>query len=255
MTEPKDPAPAVTRAVRLLSVLADAEGRPLTLTELARELGIAKSSASNLCASLEAERMIQRTGDGYRLGMRNAELGGAFARQFNQVREFFTEVATDEVLSREVVQVAMRDDLDALYLVRHEGRQQRLGTPLGSRLPLAFAATGVAMLASFSDAEVEDVLRRERFTPITERSSRGPEDVRRKIARARELGYSADRGESFAGIGGIAVALPPWSPADPAMAIGVAVPVGELTDERAAELGEAVGALVARLTNPLAVRG
>ena len=43
----RDPAPAVTRSVRLLEVLADA-GRPLTLTELASRVGMSLVNLSVL---------------------------------------------------------------------------------------------------------------------------------------------------------------------------------------------------------------
>ena len=95
----RDPAPAVGRSIRLLGLLADA-GRALTLTELASGLGLAKSSTANLCLSLEAERMIERVPSGYRLGIRTAELGGAFAAQFNQVREFYAVCDSSPVLAR-----------------------------------------------------------------------------------------------------------------------------------------------------------
>jgi hypothetical protein len=114
------PAPAVTRGIRLLELLADA-GRPLTLTEIAGGLGLAKSSTANLCLALEAARMIERGAQGYRLGLRTAELGGAFAAQFNQVREFYGVCDASPVLAAELVQVAILDGADALYIARHEG--------------------------------------------------------------------------------------------------------------------------------------
>ena len=104
--EGRDPAPAVTRSIRLLGLLAQAQ--PRTLTELAGELGLAKSSTANLCLALEAGGMIQRTSAGYRLGLRTAELGGAFAahRDDRQVgRECFD---VDLVGSESVERVANR---------------------------------------------------------------------------------------------------------------------------------------------------
>ena len=84
----RDPAPAVTRSMAVLGLLAEAPG-PLTLTEIANALGLAKSSTANLCLALEAAMMVQRVPLGYQLGRRTVELGGAFAAQFNQVREFY----------------------------------------------------------------------------------------------------------------------------------------------------------------------
>lgn len=253
-TPPRDPAPAVTRALRVLTYLEESAGRPRTLTDIARALDIAKSSALNICTVLEDGGMIRRTDLSYSLGMRTAELGGAFARQFNQVREFFGVAESIPELAGEVVQVAMLDTPDALYIARHEGRQHRLGTPLGSRLPLVHTATGTAMLAAMPDARIEEILREAHYPATTPSSSRTPAQVRAKISAAREAGYAVDRGEGFAGIWGVAAVLEPWQPSDPMLALGVAIPAAEGTDETLARLGPAVLEATRRLTNPLAAR-
>jgi DNA-binding IclR family transcriptional regulator len=252
----KDPAPAVTRALRVLTLLEQAGGS-LTLSDIARGLGAAKSSTSNVCGALEAGGMVQRTEGGYRLGLRTAELGGSFIAGFNQVREFFTVVESVPELRGEVVQIVMRDGRDALYLARHEGRQNRVGTPIGSRLPLVYSATGIAILATLEDAEVDALLAAETFVPNTERSAQGADQVRAKIAEARERGWGLDRGEAYSGIAGVAAPLAPWRPSDPQMAIGVAFPVEEMDEGTIERLGAGVLAATRQLTNPFerAVRG
>lgn len=246
----RDPAPAVTRALRILQLLEEAAGQPLSLSDLARGLGAAKSSTSNICAVLEDGGMIRRTEGGYRLGLRTAELGGAFAAGFNQVREFFRVIETIPALRREVVQVAMRDHGDALHLACHEGRQHRLGTRLGSRLPLAHSATGVAMLTVLAPEKVESLLAAEPFAPSTERRARDAASLRARIAEARARGYAIDRGESFPDIVGVAAPLAPWRPADPQLAIGVALPANEVDEDALAALGAAVLEAARHLTNP-----
>ncbi|GAA1489174.1 IclR family transcriptional regulator [Brachybacterium sacelli] len=254
MSDPRDPSPAITRGLRILEVLESAAGNPQTLSDIARAVGIAKSSASNLCAALEKERMIQRVESGYRLGMRTAELGGAFALQFNQVREFFTLVEADPELSEHVVQIATRLEADAVYLARHEGRRYRLGTPLGSRLPLVYCAVGTAMLLKEPDEQIAPLLRKDALRPPTAQSSRDAAEISARIRRAREAGYAVDRGESFEGVHGVAAPLEPWRPGDPPMAIGVALPADEADEATIERIGAAVLRVTQRLTNPLARR-
>ncbi len=247
----RDPAPAVGRSIRLLGLLAEA-GRALTLTELAAGLGLAKSSTANLCLSLEAGRMIERVALGYRLGIRTAELGGAFAAQFNQVREFYAVCESSPVLATELVQVAVLDDVDALYLARYEGsRSVRLGTPLGSRLPAALSATGRALLMTRSDDDVRALLVHGRPLPkLTEHSTVDVDAVIAKLGAARERGWSVDEEESFRGIVGVAVPLEGWAPGDPQLALGVGIPVADATAERLARVGAALREAAAALTNP-----
>ncbi|WP_072314180.1 IclR family transcriptional regulator [Agrococcus sp. Marseille-P2731] len=249
----RDPAPAVSRSLRILTLLAEAEGVPTTLSEIARALGIAKSSTANLCAVLEEGAMIERDSGGYRLGRRTAELGGAYAQQFNQVREFYGLVAASPVLHREVVQIAMLDGSDALYLARHEGRSPyRLGTPLGSRLPAPLSATGLVLLSRLGDAEVRSLLHEaEPFPQLTPESTTTIAELLPQLAAVRERGFAIDHGGSFGGIVGVAVALEPWAPADPPLAIGAALPAEHVDEERIAEVGSALLEIAAALTNPL----
>ncbi|KAB1657921.1 IclR family transcriptional regulator [Pseudoclavibacter chungangensis] len=253
----RDPAPAVTRALRILNLLADAQGAPMTLSDIARALDIAKSSTLNLVGVLEDGGMLQRVPQGYRLGRRTAELGGAFAVQFNQVREFFGVCDASEVLRTEVVQITMLDGTDTLYLARHEGRlRHRLGTPLGSRLPAALSASGNALLMRLDDDEIAELLRDSvPFPRLTENSVVDLDGLLAKVRLARERGYAVDANESVGGVSGIAVPLDPWLPSDPAFALGVAIPT-ELADEaRIAEIGAALIAAAAELTNPMSIQG
>lgn len=249
----RDPAPAVSRSLRILTLLAEAGGAPSTLSEIARAIGIAKSSAANLCAVLEDGGMIQRQPAGYVLGRRTAELGGAFAQQFNQVREFFAVCAASEVLQREVVQIAMLDGTDMLYLARHEGRTPyRIGTPLGSRLPAGLSATGNALLLTWDDDAIISLLAGAApFPKLTEQSTVDLDDLLVKLAAGRERGYAVDRNESFGGISGVAVPLPPWAPSDPPLAMGAALPTEQATEERIAAIGAALLDAAEKLTNPL----
>jgi len=188
---------------------------------------------------------------GYRLGIRTAELGGAFAAQFNQVREFYAVCETSPALASELVQVAVLDDTDALYLARYEGsRSVRLGTPLGSRLPAALSATGRALLMTRSDDDVRALLTRGPLPRLTEHSTIDVDAVIAKLAAARERGWSVDEEESFRGIVGVAVPLEGWAPGDPQLALGVGIPVADATPERVARVGTALREAARALTNP-----
>lgn len=252
----RDPSPAVTRALGILTLLAEAEGKPLGLSEISRGLGLAKSSAANLCQALENGGMIRRVTEGFALGRRTAELGGAFAVQFNQVREFFGLVAASPTLHTEVVQIAMLDGADALYLARHEGRSPyRFGTPLGSRLPAVFTAAGNALLCSLPDEELEALL-----------CPRLPVDsgadgmkmtmpiLRERLREARDRGYAVDEGHSLVGLCGVAVPLPAWAPGDPPLAMGAAIPADQADPLRIAAVGTALQEVAARLENPWKAR-
>ncbi|GAA4394089.1 IclR family transcriptional regulator [Tsukamurella soli] len=255
MTEPdggRAPAPAVTRALGILGLLADNEGQPMTLSEIARGLSIAKSSCANLCQALEEGDMIRRVSEGFALGHRTAEIGGSYALQFNQVREFFGVVAASPTLHRELVQVAMLDGTDALYLARHEGRAPyRFGTPLGSRLPAVFTATGNALLAALPAAELDALLAATLpARSVVDGTELGAEALRAQLADDRVRGYAVDPGRGTPGLTGIAVSIPAWTPGDPPLAMGAAIRSDQADPVRVAEIGIALVEAAARLRNP-----
>ena len=86
----------------------------MPLADIARGIGAAKSSTSNLCQVLENGQMIARTQPATCSGVRTVELGGAFIARFNQIREFYDYCTSSPLLGHEVVQIAMLDGTDVL---------------------------------------------------------------------------------------------------------------------------------------------
>ena len=155
-TEGDSLAPAVTRASRLLDLLAESGGEPVGPSELARRLGLPKSSIANICGALADAGLVRRIGTGFALGRRLAELGGAYLASVDQVQEFYEASRRLRAGSEETVQFAVLDGLEVTYLARHDGRQPvQLTSGIGRRLPAFSTATGKAALASLSEPWTE----------------------------------------------------------------------------------------------------
>lgn len=260
---PEDPfnkslAPAVTRAVRILGLLADQRGAPLPLAEVSRALGAAKSSTSNVCAALEESGLIERRDTGYVLGRRTVELGGAYLASFDQVREFYRICASSDVLSHELVQIAVLDGTEVLYLARHEGRAPlRLTAGIGDRYPASLTAVGNALLAHLPQTEVEERYGEDVELPVlTDRSTNSRADLFLKLDAARMRGYAIDEGGVFPNVVGLAMTVPPRHGGEQPLALGVSVinPRGEasLSDERRDTVLSAMRTAIEQLSNPMA---
>ena len=249
----RDPAPAVTRSIRILGLLADAHGRALALSDIARAIGAAKSSTSNLCAVLEENGLIQRRDGGFVLGRRTVELGGAYIASFDQVREFYRLAAESPLLSHELMQIAVLDGTEVLYLARHEGRAPlRLTASIGDRFPAAPTAVGNALLSLLTPDEVAArFVGPDAFPKRTERSTSSLAQLQRKLQQVRERGYAVDEGEVHPGVVGVARVIPPRASGESPLAMGVSLvePSDAHRDAVIAELGQAV----AQLSNPLLV--
>ncbi len=202
-------SPAVTRAVAVLETLSGTR-RPLSVTELARTLDLAKSTVANLCTALEDTHMIRRVDGRWVLDYKVLELGQGFLASTDIVSEFRSAAAGLPVASQETLLLATLDGLDVVYLARHDGNQPvRLASDIGRRMPAVVTSLGKAMLASLPPEELErrlaDVQELPAFTP---RSHRTMDALRRDLDSTRERGYAVDDEQNTEGITCVGVALP-----------------------------------------------
>jgi DNA-binding IclR family transcriptional regulator len=196
-------APAVGRAVRILSHLADSPNAQ-RLTDIAGAINIPVSSTAVICNALEDERMIVRRDGGYALGPRNVELAERFLSGIHPLAAFADVVARYPSLRRETVQMALLDGFEVLYVARRDSDQPFLiSSAVGKRLPANCTAIGKASLALLRPDE------RVFPTPLpglTVRSITDPERLSADIEEAAERGYAIDDEETSPGVTCLAVA-------------------------------------------------
>lgn len=248
----KSPSPAVTRAVAVLDLLANA-GHSLGSTEIARQLGLAKSSTLNICVALETAGMIHRREGEFTLGRKTVELGAAYLRGFDVVREFYRECAASRYLGNELAQIAMLDGTKALYLARHEGRAPlRLSATIGDRFPASITAVGTVLLAELSDEVIRDRYRDEEPMPRwTDRSVGSLAELLDKIAAIRERGYAIDDRETNPAVYGIAVAIPPRTSTDKTFALGCSLLKAQMSESLRDAVVEELMQIRENLSNPM----
>lgn len=206
--EASTPVPAVLRAVRILDTMSHNKG-PVTLSEIARATGLAKSSVSNLMTTLQTAGMARQVSRGWLLGYRVLELGQSVLSSTDLVSEFRRLANMLPTLREETALIAVLDGLDVLYLARHNGNQPvRLATDIGHRLPAVVTSLGKAMLASLPEEEMNARLDRITEMPrLTNHSYRTMEELRRDLAVIRTRGYSIDDQQNTSGVTCFGVAI------------------------------------------------
>jgi DNA-binding IclR family transcriptional regulator len=246
-------APAVTRAAAILDVLAENPSIPFGPSELARKLGLPKSSIANICNTLAETGLVRRIGTGFALGRKLAELGGAYLSAVDLVQEFYDVTRELPSASDETVQLAVLDGLEMTYLARHDGRQQvRLTSGIGRRLPATVTATGKAALASLDDRELGRRLTGVRELPAFTRNSISSVDVlRQELARVRERGYAMDNEETVEGVVCFGIAVPSRRPGEGPYAASVTLLKARATDERVPAIVADLHTLADRLSDPM----
>ena len=246
-------APAVTRAGAILDVLAERAGEAPGPSELARRLGLPKSSIANICNALAEVGLVRRIGTGFALGRKLAELGGAYLASVDQVQEFYEACRLLTTGSEETIQLAILDDLEMTYLARHDGRQPvRLTSRIGRRLPATVTATGKAALASLDPADLQRRLAGITDLPTLTVNSLGTvgallADL--EVVRAR--GYAMDDEETVEGVVCYGVTIPSRQPGEGPYAASITLLKARATDERVPLLIDDLHTLAGRLSDPL----
>jgi DNA-binding IclR family transcriptional regulator len=198
------PVQSVDRAAAILEILArDGEAG---VTEVARELGVHKSTASRLLAALDRRELVtQDTARGkFRLGAGIVRLAGAASRRLDVVQEGrpVCRALAQEV--GETVNLAIMSGRDALYLDQVAGPAAL--SPhnwAGQRIPLHATSDGKVLLAYLPEADLAECL-----TPplarFTDRTITDAEDFPRLLAEVRRQGYATAVEELEAGLTAIA---------------------------------------------------
>lgn len=185
----------MTSKVLALLGAFDATHRELTLTELARRAGLTVSTAYRRACELTDWGALERTDDGrYRVGLRLWEVGSLAPRGLG-LREVALPFLEDLfVVSRENVQLAVRDGIEVVFVERIAGRSAiPVLTRVGGRFPLHATGVGLILLASAPPPVLDAVLAAglPGFTPATVTD---PATLRRVLADVRRDGFVVSSG-------------------------------------------------------------
>jgi DNA-binding IclR family transcriptional regulator len=203
-------APAATRALRVLRFLAS-RPEPSTVDAIAREVGIPRSSAYHLLNAMIDEGFVAHLPDEHRYGLGIAafEVGSGFTRQAPLQRMARRPLAELVDAVGESAHVVVLHGRDVLYVLqeRAAGRPP-LVSDVGVRLPAAVTASGRAMLASLSPAQLRALFGdRDAFVS---RQTGGPtslSELRSLLVDVRRRGHAIEDGEVTPGLASIAFAL------------------------------------------------
>ena len=126
---------SVDRALDLLRIVARSRG-PVRFTDLVRISGIPKGTLHSLLASLEAAKFLERTTDGYRVGIGAFEVGTSMPVPAS-LRDAVAP-ALDQLSGKvhEACHLGMLAGGDVVYLDRRDtGEGLRFASRIGQRLP------------------------------------------------------------------------------------------------------------------------
>jgi IclR family transcriptional regulator, acetate operon repressor len=239
----------VTRTLRAMELLAV---QPRSAPELADALGVHVRTARRILKRLESEGYVAVTEDRrrrYRPTMRVVALAGLVVERAELTALAVPHVTALRDLLREDCHFSVPSHLFALCLVHAAAGGPDAPRPqLRELVPCHCTAAGKALLAwrePWRDAVLD-----QRLEAFTDRTTVGPEALRRELARTVVRGYAVEDREHEPDTRGVAAPVFDES-GDAVAAIAVAAPVERLPAERYGEIGAAVTGAAAGLSAKL----
>lgn len=217
-----DTVPALEKAVRILDLLEES-GRGRSLSSISSDLGIPKSSAHRILATLEAHGYLVvgvETGL-YKLGPRLLTLGAAVRRGLNVVGAALPHMETLKDEIQENVKLSVINHDNVIVVAKVENRHDmRPTSEIGARFPLHAGAASKVLLAYQSTKFIDEVLSQPLET-YTANTVADPVVLRKQLEEVRHLGYALDREECLDGI--MAIACPVFD-IDESVVAAISVP-------------------------------
>lgn len=197
---------SVDRAITVLEILARSGGS--TVTEVAAELGVHKSTASRLLSALELRGLVHRPSDGsrYRLGFGILRLAHAIPGRLNVVSEARDEIRDLARAHSETVNLAVLREGLAVNVDQEMGPSSVTTHDwIGSLTPLHATSSGKVLLAGLPSEERARVLRVHGLPALTARTITSRKQLERQLLDVAGRGYATVFEEFEIGLNSVAV--------------------------------------------------
>ncbi|MGC4937295.1 IclR family transcriptional regulator domain-containing protein [Kribbella sp. DT2] len=185
-----------------------AETPSLTLSEVARDVGITPATARRILLTLEQLGYVRSDGRRFTLTPRVLALGWAYLSSLDLgdiAGPFMEELSAQ---TRESCSIATLDLPDIVYVARVPTRRiMTVALGVGARLPAYATSMGRVLLAGLPEDELTAYLESAETEQLTEHTLTSPEELRDVVRRAGEDGYALVDQELELGLRSIAVPI------------------------------------------------
>jgi DNA-binding IclR family transcriptional regulator len=192
---------SVSKAVEIMNTFSPSEPR-LTLKEIARRLGLPKSTIHNILSTLVQHGFVEKLDDdSYALGTAIIALSQS-VRANVELRDRAAPILRQLADScRESVYLTVLDGDQSLYIYAVESPRRLLArTAVGDQVHLHCTSVGKAILAALPEDEVEEIVVRNGLPAYTSATITDPDALHAALADTRARGYAIDAGEHETGI-------------------------------------------------------
>lgn len=201
--EPKNVIKSVETSIRIVECLQ--ARRVATVSEVAEATGSSKGNVCKHLATLAKQGFVEKTEDGYRLGLRYLDLGGFVRDNIEGSHVIKPKIRELADVTGEVAQFAVESNGRSVVVYRETGHQGvSTRTRVGRYLPMHQIASGKAMLAQMSEERVEEIIRAHGLPAATENTITDKEAFFEELSKVRESNIATNDAESTKGLYAVA---------------------------------------------------
>jgi len=242
--------PGLERGLRLLECFSVAQ--PVrTAPELARHLGLPRSTVFRLLSTLESAGYLHRYGSEYRLGLAVLRLGYDFlsTQPLAQLAEPLLQSLSQRL--GVAANLGLLDGTSVVYVLRITPPGAFQGAVrIGSRLPVHACVLGRALLQDSDTLQLRRLFGSDQLPQFSERTPCNIDQLMHLLQQDRVQGCAVGEGFYEHGISSIATPVRD-SAGNIAAALGIAIAFTDMTTERMAHWQQQVNDTAAKLSRHL----
>jgi DNA-binding IclR family transcriptional regulator len=248
--ENSDIVQSVKRALDILRILSfNASSSGMRFSDLQEQSALSKGTLHRLLKTLAAEGFVEQAAGSriYFLGLEFLSMGERASNRLDIRAVVQPSLERLAHKTGDTVMLTIRSGLDAVCIDRKEGSfpVRVLTQNIGTRRPLGVGSGSLALLAAFSDEEIDNVLRRNK-TRLSVYPSINVEKIKELITETRRRGYAFNSGHVLKGMYGVGVSI--HLAKQPVAALSIAAHYGRMDPTRCKEIAEHLKREAARIT-------
>ncbi len=186
------------------------ENPELSGNDLASMLGMHKTTAYRMLATLAEENILERreSSGTYKIGPGLYVLGNLFLSTTDLIQAAEPVVKLANELTGEVTNLSIYFDGYISYVMREESKYEfRWGRHVGSYVPAHVSAMGKVFLSELSDSEIDVIYPDDNLTPFTSHTITSKIALKEKLEEIRKSGISVDYEGQTYGIAGFSAGI------------------------------------------------
>lgn len=234
----KNTVQSLVRAIDILDLISRSKNG-ISVTEIAAQLQLHKSTAYRLLSTLEYKNYVKKDRNKrYKVGRRVIEIGHHALDNIDLRKEMHPFLEELGKITKETVHLGIKDDYKVFYIDKVESSHTiRMYSSIGKGGPLYCTGIGKALLA-FSDPEyLSRFLKEVKFVKYTDNTIVDKRELKEELTKIKARGYAVDNMEHEENIRCLAAPVFDFRGKLTA-AVSISAPAQRIPLERTAELSK-----------------